>query len=152
MPASEADTVRWSRRPQGRPPQPEMMTTILVVAALAAASIGAGRVILDKNPQSRAPSFPNAVSGLTGLALLTSAAGWFVLAGAYSQAVGYALLFAGCVGLALHRRRADVLQREPLAARLLAGLLGLVILAFMVLRTLSELTTPYLNNCDDFAS
>lgn len=135
-----------------------MGMALVTACALALASLGFGATLLGVGSRTAPPRI-DAVSALTGLAVLTALMGWPVLCGVYSigaawpgMGVGVALL-ARC---ALRMRRSAPSRLaprdggEPRGARIAAWVLRLVSFGLIAATCLGGLQSVVYNACDDW--
>ena len=95
-----------------------------------------------------------AVTGLTGLALLTWLGGWLVVAGVYSETAASLLLTLGIAAWFLHGVRSGPLPAGngstlPRRRDVLAIILCIVALGLALLRVVGDLALGSLSLCDD---
>lgn len=133
-----------------------MVTALIVIAALIVGCRGLGRAVLGtRRAPNRADPYTPAVTGLTGLALLTWVSGWLVVAGVYSETAASLLLTAGIAAWFLRGPRPDApripVRPEP-RWNPAAVLLGLLALALGLMRVAGDLALNSLSACADLAA
>lgn len=133
-----------------------MVTALIVIAALIVGCRGLGRAVLGtRRTPTRADPYTPAVTGLTGLALLTWLSGWLVVGGVYSETAASLLLTAGIAAWFLRGPKPDApripLRPEP-RWNPAAVLLCLLALALGLMRAAGDLSLNSLNACADLAA
>lgn len=120
--------------------------------ALVIAALGATRLV-STAARADERELPFGVRVIAGLALLTAAAGWLVLAGVYSRGAAYGLLGFAALGFLVRRGARDASATAPRSAPASpsrASWLWLVpIAAFVLVRGFGGLRFPHYNTCDD---